>query len=116
MILTEDKTPVNYQIKAYTPGRVTINETEYHQSVIVMPDRVIEYWPPTNVKQLCPEHFDILLNTNTDIVLLGTGTQFMLPNPEQLAFHVECMNTAAACHTYIVLTSEGRDVAAALIL
>jgi uncharacterized protein len=55
-------------------------------------------------------------------VLIGTGEQQRFPHASLLAaffarrIGVEVMDTRAACRTYNVLVSEGRSVAAALML
>ena len=55
-------------------------------------------------------------------LLLGTGRKLEFPEPVQSAvlttrqIGLEIMDTAAACRTFNVLLSEGRSVAAAIIL
>ena len=56
------------------------------------------------------------------IWVLGLGEQGkILPHKQLIGLHnqrigVECMSNAAACRTFIALSSEGRQVAAALII
>jgi uncharacterized protein len=63
-----------------------------------------------------------VLDLNVKVVLLGTGEQLRFPTPDttrhlvEQGIGVEIMDTAAACRTYNVLVSEGRAVAAALIV
>jgi uncharacterized protein len=63
-----------------------------------------------------------LLALHPSIVLLGTGEQLSFPPPALLAVFyrakigIEVMNNGAACRTYSVLMSEGRKVAAALLI
>jgi uncharacterized protein len=67
-------------------------------------------------------HFSNMLELNPEVVLLGTGKSHQFVHPKLIAVlmekgvAVECMTTHAACRTYNILTSEGRHVAAALIL
>ncbi|OYY84483.1 MAG: hypothetical protein B7Y34_00445, partial [Methylophilales bacterium 16-45-9] len=57
-----------------------------------------------------------------ELVLLGTGAKHLFLHPKHYqelsasGIALECMTTAAACRTYNILMSEGRNVAAALIL
>ena len=57
-----------------------------------------------------------------ELVVLGTGSRLRFPPPALTAgllakgIGVEVMDTAAACRTYNVLMSEGRQVVAALLL
>jgi len=56
-----------------------------------------------------------------DLFILGSGSRLIFPQPqvhELFKAHgitLECMNTGAACRTYNILLSEGRDVAAGLV-
>ena len=63
-----------------------------------------------------------LLSYQADIVLLGTGKDHVFPDMAALApliqqgIGIECMHTEAACRTYTIMQSEGRNVLAALIV
>ena len=56
-----------------------------------------------------------------EVLLLGTGAQFEMLQPDlrealrSAGLAAEAMDTGAACRTYNVLLAEGRQVAAALI-
>ena len=56
-----------------------------------------------------------------EVLLLGTGTQFLMLRPalrealRNAGLAAEAMDTGAACRTYNVLLAEGRQVATALI-
>ena len=63
-----------------------------------------------------------LLETKPDIILLGTGEKSVILPATKIAvllekqYHVECMNSVAACRTYTILIAEGRKVVAGLII
>ena len=63
-----------------------------------------------------------LLGLAPEVVLLGTGARQHFPDAQvlrilhQQRIGVEVMDTSAACRTYNVLVTEGRSVAAALIV
>ncbi|HET7157715.1 MAG TPA: MTH938/NDUFAF3 family protein, partial [Burkholderiales bacterium] len=63
-----------------------------------------------------------LLTTRPEIILFGSGATLRFPRPEltraiaAAAVGLETMDTAAACRTYNVLTAEGRQVLAALLV
>lgn len=63
-----------------------------------------------------------MLGLAPEVVLLGTGARQQFPDPVLLGIlhaqriGVEVMDTAAACRTFNVLVTEGRPVAAALIV
>lgn len=107
---------------AYDSGYVAVNHKRYQSSLIVLPDRIVEDWPPHSFESLAAPHFEALLEFNPEIVLLGTGSALRFPHPRltqaliQARIGVEVMDTPAACRTYNILAGEGRKVAAALLL
>lgn len=122
MPLIEDHSTAVYQIRAFSPGKITINDTIFTQNLIISPNRLIQSWRLASIHALTDQDLAIFLELDADIILLGTGEKSVILSAQQLAvlseaqYHVECMNTAAACRTYIALTAEGRKVAAGLIV
>ena len=112
----------NYLITGYGKAYVEVNKLKYTQAIIVMSDNLVLDWPATDVANLSAVHFAQLITLKPEVVLLGTGEthQFLHPTIMQnlTANHIqlECMTTAAACRTYNILMSEGRKVAAALLI
>lgn len=108
-------------INAYREGQVTINQRVFSRSLLVAPDRIVE-WLPARFDDLTAEHFDAVLEMQPEVVVLGTGARLRWPAPQQLrgllAAHIglESMDTGAACRTYNILMSEGRRVVAALFM
>lgn len=122
MILSEDFGVGHYHIRGYTARSVIINSTTYENSLIVSPFTLIANWPPRTLSELSAAHWEALVDIRPQIVLLGTGEKLTFPLPNQLSplythkIAIECMDTGAACRTYILLMSEGRRVAAALLI
>jgi uncharacterized protein len=122
MTLILDENRSRFQIKAYAPGLIQINELTLTNSVIVSATQLITDWPPQTLTELTKQHFDTIIALKPAILLLGTGTTLVFP-PLELYGHllnegigVEIMDTKSACSTYNVLTSEDRNVIAALII
>lgn len=122
MELRQDTQTSANQINAYQPGEwLVVNAQRHDQAMIVLPN-AIQAWPPTDFDALRPEHFDWLAAQKPECVLLGTGPRQRFPAPALLAtlynanIGVEIMATAAACRTYSLLASDGRGIAAALLL
>jgi uncharacterized protein len=109
-------------IRAYAPGQVTVNETIYRASLIVLPGRVVTDWPPQQFADLAIPHLQALGELESEVILIGTGRRLQFPRAELLAplmasgTGFEVMDTAAACRTYNILMGEGRNVAAALLM
>ena len=106
----------------YGPGYVVVNQKRYDNSLIIMPDHIIEDWQVLTFEHLSEEHFELLLPLQPEIILLGTGATLRFPSPlvtkKLIAIKtgVEVMDTNAACRTYNILMAEGRNVAAALLI
>jgi uncharacterized protein len=106
----------------YGNGYVTVNQERYTDSMIVLPEQIVEHWPVSSINKLGIEHFDPLLAVQPEIILLGTGVTLQFPDTllmkKILARGVgfEVMDTQAACRTYNILTAEERHVAAAIFI
>ncbi len=106
----------------YGAGYVVVNNKRYENSMITMPDKIIEDWQAPTVEKLTEEHFELLIPYEPEIILLGTGATLRFPSPLvtknllESKIGVEVMDTNAACRTYNILMAEGRNVAAALLI
>lgn len=106
----------------YGDGYVAINGERRSTSMIVLPSEPVEAWAPACFNDLAAAHFVALAARELEIVLLGTGARLRFPRPEvvrpliEARIGVEVMDVLAACRTYNILVSEGRKVAAALLL
>ena len=112
----------NYLITGYDQGWVEINRQRYNHNLVLLPNQIIENWDALSFDKIKAEHFEDIATLNPEVVLLGTGKthQFLHPKVSTLfsqkGISLEFMTTAAACRTYNILMSEGRNVAVALIL
>lgn len=121
MLISEDSSMGLYQIKAYTEHSITINDTIYTHSLIVSNQELITNWRPIQLNDLNEHDFEPLSQNKLQLILLGTGTQFKMLSQHLLQaleskLTIETMSTPAACRTFNALSSEGRNVAAALII
>ena len=111
-----------YLIRAYEKGRIQVGDRSYGTSLIIAPDRIICDWRPQSTDDLAAADFAPVLALEPEIILLGTGAEQVFPDPpaykDVVARRVglEIMDTGAACRTYNILMSEGRRVAAALMM
>ena len=112
----------NNLITAYGEDYIEINKQRYAQNLIVMPQILIKNWQAVSFAELSNEHFRQIADLKPEVVLLGTGITHLFLHPKHYRYltdngiALECMSTAAACRTYNILMSEGRIVAAALML
>ena len=119
MQLTRDAAAV-HPIRAWEPGRVRIADRWVAGNVIVGSDRVIEGWTTIEPHRLTIIELEPALALEPTILVLGTGSEQLLPDVELMAalaarsVGVEIMSTRAACRTFNVLLQEQRRVVAAL--
>lgn len=122
MLLAEDNNSSHYQIRAYQSGEIVINDSTYKNSLIITPSTLMTHWEPKTINDINPESLQPLIEINPDIILLGTGDHFVSPPQQQLSplyqagLSVDIMSTGTACRTFIALSSENRNVAAALLI
>ncbi len=120
--MTLDDNNAVYQIRAYQPGMIKVNDKTLANSIIITPTRLIENWAPQTIQELTTESLAFIAETRPDILLIGTGAVMSLISAEiygpliNLGIGVEFMDTSAACRTYNALSSENRNVAAALLI
>ena len=110
-------------IESYGNGRFKITGTAYEGSVLVFPDRVLD-WPVNDFQAIDEASLSAFTSADTppvDILLIGCGPQMRFVPPalrkslRAAGIVIDAMDTGAACRTYNVLMSEDRRVAAALI-
>ena len=109
-------------VTGYGAGYVTVGSVRYEQSLVVLPDRLIEDWGPKPARPLDQASILALAGLGAEIVLIGTGQTLRFPSPEVLrplidaGIGFEVMDSGAACRTYNILLAENRRVAAAIVI
>ncbi|MBZ4200629.1 MAG: Mth938-like domain-containing protein [Methylotenera sp.] len=113
-------------ITAYSDSYIEINKQRFGHSLIVLPQLCLHDWQIKDHTEIGHSQLEKLTDLHrshqVEVMLLGTGAkQHFLTGPLSIALleqgiAIECMSTAAACRTYNILMSEGRQVLAALIL
>jgi uncharacterized protein len=111
-----------YRIQSYRPNlAIIINRLAYSHSILISPQHLSK-WSPTTFEEIAVESLEEMLKLKTPVVLIGTGEKLRFPKQSlfiplmKAGIGFEIMDTSAACRTFEVLASEGRQVAAALIL
>jgi uncharacterized protein len=104
----------------YGDGFVTVNGQRHEANIVVMPEQLLS-WSAVSFDSLTEADFDLFLDLDLEILLLGTGPKQRFPHPrltKALAARrigIEVMDLPAACRTYNILMAEARRVAAALL-
>ncbi len=109
-------------VRRVDPGAIRIGDETITENVVIFRDEVQRGIAIDDVAELAEQQLDELLAAGPEIVILGTGWQTARP-PRDLVFAMarrgigfETMDTPAACRTFNILLSEGRDVAAILVV
>jgi uncharacterized protein len=114
--------PGAHRITAYDEGHFVVDDRRYQGSIVVTPTRVLGDWAPRRMEDLDAAAMAIVEDLDCEVVLLGTGREHRFPAIEIVAplmargIGVEVMTSDAACRTYNILMSEGRRVAALLLV
>jgi len=122
MALTEDIITSRYFITGYEDDSVKINETTYKSSLVLSADTLHIPWPFKTVADLNENCFQLILDLNPDVVLLGTGKHQQFPEARffaqfgQKGIGLEVMDNGALCRTFNILVAEDRSVVAAILL
>lgn len=103
--------------------REQVRTRELGQSFILTPHTLMETWPvAASASALVPDDLAPVLALEPELVILGTGATQQFPSAAVLGacltrgIGLEVMTNAAAARTFNLLASEGRKVAAAILL
>lgn len=111
-----------FAITGYTAGAISVAGVEYGHSLRVAHSSAAAPWAVTTFADISAATLAEGTAVSAEIVLIGTGKRLRFPPPDALRplrdarIGFEVMDTAAACRTYNVLLSEGRQVAALLLV
>jgi len=109
-------------LEGYGGGGFRFHGKRHEGSVILSPFEV-RAWEVNHPNEITIETLEPVfeLQGDCEILLLGMGKDFAMPEPELMqqlrerGMVVDSMDTGAACRTYNVLATEERRVMAALI-
>ena len=122
MKFAQDSQEDGYVITAYEIDSVSINGKTFSQSLVIANVQLNDNWNISSIESLTSGHIDQVLSFEPELIIIGTGNKLIFPAVEIYAsiiergIGVDFMDTGAACRTYNILMSEGRDVVAGLIL
>jgi uncharacterized protein len=109
-------------ITGYGPGWVSVNGQKFTSNVFINAQTGGDLWTCPGFDALAPEHFDLFIEMQPELIIFGSGERIRFPHPSCLQnlyarrIGVETMDTQAACRTFNFLAGEGRRVIAALLL
>lgn len=122
MKLEQDRSIGQNQVTACGEGYIAVNGVRHEASLLLLPEQIEPGWGAAGFDALSPSDFAGIAALDCEVLIFGTGRRQRFPRPELLQplmlarIGVEVMDTGAACRTYNILMTEGRRVAAALLL
>lgn len=109
-------------VRQVEPGSIKIGDETITENVVIFRDEIQRGISIDDVAALQEQDLEDLLAKQPEIVIFGTGWKSQR-TPRDLVFAMarrgigfETMDTPAACRTFNILVSEGRDAAAILII
>lgn len=121
MDLTLERPGDHHFIRSIGERGIRIGDAHYLRSLIVSARELVSDWAPQRPDELEESHLQEIIALQPEVVLLGTGARqhFLAPRDMycfyQQGIGIEVMTTDAACRTFNVLVTEGRQVVAALM-
>jgi uncharacterized protein len=109
-------------VRRVGPTTVTVVDRDFHTSLLVTPEKVVEDWAVTDATQMSLSDVETIAALQPELVIIGTGERQVFPPAEVMAgflrrgIGVEAMTSGSAARTYSLLSGEGRKVLAAFIL
>ncbi len=122
MNFSHDTDESNTSIHSYTNEYFVINHRKLDCHCQLHRSGFADAWSPADTDALALSDFKSLIDCKPDVIIFGSGNKLKFPGNElrkefnRLNIGLEVMDTGAACRTYNVLLSEGRNVAAAILL
>lgn len=121
MDLTLQRPGEHHYIHSVSADGIRVVDQVCTEPIVVSRSRLIRDWPVATAGEITADHIRQILDLEPEIVLIGTGERQVFLEPELLMHFynypvgVEIMSTRAACDTFNILVSEGRNVVAALM-
>ena len=119
--LTLEKPGDHHFVRSVDEEGIRIGDTLYTDGLLLSATTLQEDWGPAELEALSDTDLESVLALKPEVILLGTGRTQQFLHPSRLApcyragVGIELMTTDAACRTFNVLASEGRQVVAALL-
>ena len=108
-------------IRSVSEQGIRVHKDLFNKPFIISGQRIVPEWKVRSVSDINEKNLQRIFEMEPEVILIGTGnTQEFLPPATQAHFFrrnvgFEVMTTDAACRTFNVLVSEGRQVVAALL-
>jgi len=105
-------------VRSVANGQFLIGDQVWSDPIALTPGGVLQDWAAPSLAALSVESLSSLLELDPELLIVGTGSQQVLPDRDLMfgmarsGVGLELMDTPAAARTFNVLLGEGRSVAA----
>jgi uncharacterized protein len=107
-------------VRSVANGQFLIGDQVWSDPIALTPAGVVQGWSAPPLESLSIDSLDTLLELSPELVIVGTGSQQLLPDRDLMfamaraGVGLEIMDTPAGARTFNVLLGEGRSLAAVL--
>ena len=108
-------------ITGINAGYVVVQNKKINSSHVIAPDALVS-WSIKTFTEMTADHLSKIIKLNPEVIILGTGSDHILPEKSILKALVETgvgyevMSTPAACRTYNILLAEDRRAVVGLVI
>lgn len=119
-MVLDDAADLN-MVAAYEPGRVKIRGQFHPTPLLIFPRQLDSTWSIATIAELDSKALRSIGGKKPELLIIGTGEKQHFPEPRvfipliDAAIGYEIMDNTAACRTYNILLSEGRNAAMLLL-
>lgn len=105
-------------VRSVANGQFLIGDQVWSDPIALTPGGVLQDWAAPSLADLSIESLSSLLELGPELLIVGTGSQQILPSRDLMfgmaraGVGLELMDTPAAARTFNVLLGEDRSVAA----
>jgi len=110
-----------YFIRSVDSNGIRVDQDLYTRAFIISGQTIVPEWNVSTIDEINEDSLQAVFELQPEVVIIGTGKSqvFLTPQVQNHFFRrqigFEVMKTDAACRTFNVLVSEGREVVAALL-
>ena len=121
MKIQPDRADGRNQITRMEDQTIWVNQQAFNTSILIPHEAPVQVWSAQSIETLSQSDIDALITLQPELIILGSGSQLRFPDAaliariHQAGIGFEVMSTPAACRTFNVLVSEGRQVLGAML-
>ena len=111
-----------HSIQSYSKDEIKINGVSYHENLLITQNDIIKNWFNQSIADLTRADLEPVFSLQPEIFIIGHEDRQLFPHFQLMQdlsvkkIGFEFMSVGAACRTFNVLLSEGRNTVLGLLL